>query len=146
MKQKLLILLTLFLTLRISKIIANKERKLPESPIATQTLSNPQYAHWNPNAHTTKFNPQIKEHVESEPTQFGALGLSENHMVNSMANPMLNPMLMNPYSMGAGVMGMLPGTGMVMPGMAMYPFMNPYLGTYGPYGSNSPYNDQSESF
>ena len=29
---------------------------------------------------------------------------------------------------------------MMMPGMSMYPFMNPYLSYQGPYGPNSPYN------
>jgi hypothetical protein len=61
-----------------------------------------------------------------------------------LMNPMMNPMMMNPYMMGMSMMGMghsmMGGLGMMMPGMSMYPFMNPYLGYQGPYGPNSPYN------
>ena len=36
------------------------------------------------------------------------------------------------------------GMGMMMPGMSMFPFMNPYMAHMGPYGPNSPYNDGSD--
>ena len=142
MKKKAITTLILF-TLTSQALIKDTpcpSRSLPsEPPTPNQQLGTVQYAHWNPNAYTTAFNPQVSHKIESQPTQYASFGLTPDHHNNMMANPMLNPMLMNPYQMGSGVMGMMPGMGQMMPGMAMYPFMNPYMSSFGPYGSNSPY-------
>ena len=140
MKIKILFLLTLAHITSETLIKDQKTRKLTgEQPSPDQQLGSVQYAHWNPNAYTTAFNPQVDHKIKTQATQYASYGLTDDHHNNMMANPMLNPMLMNPYQMGSGVMGMQPGMGQMMPGMAMYPFMNPYMANQGPYGSNSPY-------
>ncbi len=98
---------------------------------------------WDPYSYNSKFNPHLSKVLGTHPLSYMMHGFGGPYG-NLLTNPMMNPMMMNPYMMGMGMfgmgMGMMGGMGMMIPGMSMYPFMNPYMGCFGPYGPNSPYN------